>query len=78
MIKEINQSCEKLNKKLGISVPLPNPGKKPLKRASVRNFAVGAALAASGILFSSKLCVVLGGIGIASSVVLRQESGGNA
>ena len=76
MIKEVNHVCDKLNEKLGISVPLPNPQKKTLKTASACNFVVGAGLVAAGVVFSSKWCAVLGGIGIVSSVVLRQESGG--
>ena len=39
MIKEVNHACGKLNEKLGISVPLPNPKKETLKAASVCNFA---------------------------------------
>ena len=76
MIKEINHACEKLNEKLGISVPLPNPGKKTRKTISVCHFAVGAGLVAAGVVCSSKQCAVLGGIGIISSVILRLESGG--
>ncbi|MCI8422260.1 MAG: hypothetical protein HFF50_01810 [Lawsonibacter sp.] len=75
MIKEVNHACEKLNEKLGISVSLPNPGKKTRQAASVCNFVAGAGLAAAGIALSSKWCIVLGGIGVISSVVLRQESG---
>lgn len=73
MIKEVNQACEKLNDTLGISVELPNPKKNTLKRASVCNFIVGAGLVAAGIVFPSKSCAVLGGIGILSSIVLRRE-----
>ena len=76
MIKEVNHICDKLNEKLGVSVLLPNPKKKTLKKTSVCNFVVGAGLVAAGVVFSSKWCAVLGGIGIVSSVVLRQESGG--
>ncbi len=76
MIKEVNHVCEKLNEKLGVSVPLPNPQKKTLKTTSVCNFIVGAGLAAVGVVFSSKWCAVMGSIGIISSVVLRQERGG--
>ena len=76
MIKEVNHVCDKLNEKLGISVPLPNPQKKTLKTASACNFVVGAGLVAAGVVFSSKWCAVLGGIGLVSSVVLRYESGG--
>lgn len=76
MIKEVNHICDELNEKLGVSVSLPNPQKKTLKTASACNFVVGAGLVAAGVVFSSKWCAVLGGIGIVSSVVLRQESGG--
>ncbi|NBJ93272.1 hypothetical protein [Parablautia muri] len=76
MIKEINHTCGKLNEKLGISIPLPNPGKETLKTTSVCHFVVGAGLVAAGVVFSSKWCAVLGGIGIISSIVLHQESNG--
>ncbi len=67
-------AIEKLNSRLGISVELPNPKKKALKTAAVCNLVVGAGLVAAGILFSSKSCALLGGIGVISSVVLRKES----
>lgn len=73
MIKEVNQACEKLNDTLGISVELPNPKKNTLKKASICNFMIGAGLVAAGIIFPSKSCAVLGGIGILSSIVLRRE-----
>lgn len=78
MIKEVNHACEKLNKKLGISVPLPNPVKKTLKTASMCNFVAGTGLVAASVVFSSKWCAMLGGIGIVSSVVLRREKGGKS
>lgn len=74
MIKEVNQACEKLNGRLGISVELPNPKKKALKTAAACNLVVGAGLVAAGILFPSKSCTFLGGISVISSVVLRKES----
>lgn len=73
MIKEVNRACEKLNDTLGIPVELPNPKKNTLKRASVCNFIVGVGLVAVGVIFPSKSCAVLGGIGILSSIVLRRE-----
>ncbi len=76
MIREVNHVCERLNEKLGISVSLPNPKKKTLKVTSACNFVVGAGLVAAGVMFSSKWCAALGSIGIISSVVLCQESGG--
>ena len=74
MIKEVNRACEKLNDTLGISVELPNPKKKALKTAAACNLVVGAGLVAAGILFTSKSCALLGGIGVISSAVLKKES----
>lgn len=74
MVKEVNQVCGKLNKALGIAVTLPNPSSKTLKTAMVCNLVVGAGLVATGIIFSSKWCVALGGIGVISSVVLQKEN----
>lgn len=75
MIQEVHQACEKLNERLGTSVPLPTPGKKALKAAAARNFAAGVGLLAAGVMFPSKLCIVLGGVGLAGSAVLRKEAG---
>ncbi len=74
MMKKVNQACEKLNRRLGISVELPNPKKKALKTAAACNLVVGAGLVAAGIFFPSKSCALLGGISVISSVVLRKES----
>ena len=73
MIKEVNQACEKLNNTLGISVTLPNPKKNTLKTAAVCNFIVATGLVAAGIVFPSKYCAILGGIGVISSIVLQRE-----
>lgn len=75
MIKEVNHACEKLNDTLGVSVKLPNPKKKTLKTAAACNFLVGAGLVAAGVVFTSKTCAILGGLGVISSVVLRKEDG---
>ena len=64
----------KMNKVLGLSVALPEPDEKELKASAVRGLAVGAALTAAGIVFSSKWCVVLGGAGIAGGAVQWWES----
>lgn len=74
MIKEVNQACGKLNEALGISVRLPNPGKKAVKSAAVCNLIAGAGLIAAGAVFSSKWCAAFGGLGIVSSIILRKES----
>ncbi len=74
MIKEVNHVCEELNEKLGICIRLPTPDKKTLHTAAICNLVLGLGLAASGVILSSKGCVVLGGIGLVSSVILRRES----
>lgn len=74
MIKEVNEACEKLNHTLGISIELPNPKKKTLKAAAACNLLVGAGLVAAGIALRMKSCVLLGGVSVISSVVLREES----
>lgn len=73
MIREVNKACEKLNNTLGISVKLPNPKKKALKKAAVCNLIAGAGLVTAGIVFTSKSCALLGGLGIISSVILQNE-----
>ena len=73
MIKEVNQVCGKLNETLGISVNLPNPGKKVVKSAALCNLIAGAGLISAGAVFSSKWCVALGGLGIVGSIILRKE-----
>ncbi len=74
MIKEFNQSLEKFNNRLGISVELPDPEKKELNRTSILNFAVGTGLVVSSAVFASKWCAVAGGVAIVSSIVLRNEA----
>lgn len=74
MVKEINKICDKMNKTLGISIPLPVPGKKALEIASVCNLAVGIGMLSAGIALTSRWCTVLGGMGIVSSIALRKES----
>lgn len=78
MIKEINQTCEKLNDTLGISVTLPNPKKNALKEAAICNLIIGAGLTTARSIFPSKVCTVLGGIGILGSIELCRESRGRA
>lgn len=74
MIKEVNQTCEKFNDTLGISVKLPEPKKGALKGTSVLNFVVGAGLVVASVIFTQKWCAVVGGLSIISSIILRHEA----
>lgn len=74
MIKELNQTCKKVNDALGVSVKLPEPRKGTLKATSTLNWVVGTGLVAAGIVCSSKWCIAIGGLGIVSSFVQRHEA----
>ncbi|APH15491.1 hypothetical protein NPD5_2112 [Clostridium sporogenes] len=74
MIKEFNQSLEKYNNHLGISVKLPDPDKNELNRTSILNFVVGTGLVVSSAFFAPKWCAVVGGVAIVSSIVLMNEA----
>lgn len=74
-IKDINKVCKKMNRALGISIALPEPDEKALRASAVRGLAVGAALAAAGMVFSSKWCMAMGAVGIAGGAVQWWESG---
>jgi hypothetical protein len=74
MIKELNQTCEKLNNLFRISVKLPTPNRNALNASSILNFITGAGLIAAGVIYAQKWCAVVGGISIVSSVVLKHEA----
>lgn len=73
MIKELNQTCEKVNDFFGVTVKLPNPKKRKLKGASVHNFVVGVGLIVASAIFAQKWCAVAGGLSIISSIILMRE-----
>lgn len=74
MINKINKLCENLNNALGISVSLPNPGKKALKTAMVCNLTAGTCLIMAGTVSSSKWYTILGSICIISTIILQREN----
>ncbi len=74
MIRKVNKICEKLNKKLGVSIFLPNPSKNALRITSVCNLVVGTVLIITGIVIKFKWCVILGVICVASGGILLKEN----
>ncbi|MFV0239395.1 MAG: hypothetical protein ACK5H4_05065 [Lacrimispora sphenoides] len=74
MIKEINNSLQEFNQRLGITVKLPEPKKKQLKNASLLNFVVGTGLITSSMIFAPKWCAALGSIAIISGITMRYEA----
>lgn len=73
MIKELNQTLQRVNDTLGVSVKLPEPRKGTLKATATLNGIVGTGLVVVGIVCSSKWCIALGGLGIVGSIVQRNE-----
>ena len=74
MIKKVNETCKSFNDALGITVTLPEPKKETLKATSALGYVAGAGLITAGVIFSSKVCAVLGGISIISGIIQGRES----
>lgn len=74
MIHELNKTLEKVNKTVGVDIKLPMPTKKSLSYASIFTATVGTALVVAGIVASSKLMTVAGGVSIVSSIIQKIES----
>ena len=73
MINELNRICRKVNNRLGVSVKLPEPKKNTLKAASTVNFVMGAGFVVTSVIFTSKWCAIIGGLGIISGIIQRHE-----
>ena len=74
MIHQVNQFCNKINKKLGISLTLSSPNRKTLKAFMIVHGVIGASLLIIGAVFRFKWCMVLGMISMISSIILRKET----
>ena len=74
MIKNINQACHKLNKALGISLKLPEPGQNALRAAALLNFGIGVGLLAIGLSARAVWCAVLGGLVLAGCLAMWRIS----
>lgn len=74
MIDKMNQKINRVNKKLGVEVTLPKMTKSRLRASSLTNFVVGSGLVVIGIGTGMTGTLILGGLGIASSVVMGNEA----
>ncbi|MBP1043173.1 hypothetical protein I6N95_19320 [Vagococcus sp. BWB3-3] len=74
MIDELNNKINKLNKKMGVEVKLPETSKSKLTRYSLINLVAGASLLALGVITETKGTLVLGGMAIASSILMKSEA----
>lgn len=74
MIREINQKVDAINKKLGITMPLPKDDSESLRKHAKINGTVAAVLLGTGVLFNSKGLVVLSALaGIGSYFTYRES-----
>ena len=74
MIDELNNKINKLNKKMGVEVKLPETSKSKQTRYSLINLVAGASLLALGVITETKGTLVLGGMAIASSILMKSEA----
>lgn len=70
----MNKSIEKLNKKLGVSVQLPEFNSRRMNQSAVINLLIGGSLASAGMLFDRKELFFLGSLGLLGSLVLSIEA----
>ncbi|MEG0328496.1 MAG: hypothetical protein RR565_07520 [Erysipelothrix sp.] len=66
MIREINNQIRKVNKYIGVTVPLPKDDSKSLKKYATINGTVAVSILGLGLLFNSKSLIglsVLSGLG---------------
>jgi len=74
MINKINRKINQINDQIGIEVKLPKMTESMLKLSSVTNFVAGSGLIILGITIDMKSPIFLGGLGIVSSMVMRNEA----
>ena len=73
MIQHLNKKISKLNKKLGVTVQVPEFTSNRLNQSAVMNLIIGGGLATAGVLFERKELFYLGGLGLLSSIVMSFE-----
>lgn len=73
MIKKVHYSLNKFNQKMGISVTLPVPTKRSLKRSQYANGLIATGCLVLSGPFSSKLLLGIGVLSAASIVVTQME-----
>ncbi|WP_086444135.1 hypothetical protein [Candidatus Enterococcus lemimoniae] len=74
MIQHLNKKISKLNKKLGVTVQVPEFTSNRLNQSAVMNLIIGGGFATAGVLFEREELFYLGGLGLLSSIVMSFEA----
>lgn len=74
MYDVMDSACEKANDVTGVSVKFPRPGKRSLKASVVTNAVTGTGCIIFGMVTPYKWTIILGGLGIASSVIINSKT----
>lgn len=74
MIDELNQKINRINQKIGVDVKLPETTKAKLTTYSLINGVAGTSLLAVGLVTGTKGTLVLGGLALASSLLMAYEA----
>lgn len=74
MINNMNKKINRLNKKLGVSVQVPEFTSRRMTQSAITNLIVGGTLASAGVLLDKKGLLLLGGLGLFGSILLSFEA----
>lgn len=70
----LDDTQELVRKSTGMNIKIPKPGKRILEVNSITNGIIGTSLVAFGLLTTHKWTMILGAVGIASSIIMNEES----
>ncbi|MEW9096025.1 MAG: hypothetical protein AB2417_13170 [Clostridiaceae bacterium] len=54
MVEQMNRACEQVNKRLGVSIKLPNPSKEALRVNAIISGLLGVGIVGAGVLTKYK------------------------
>ncbi|WP_207696599.1 hypothetical protein DOK67_0000011 [Enterococcus sp. DIV0212c] len=74
MINEVNQKINKLNKKVGVKVHLPELSSRRMNQSALINLIIGGGLVSTGVFFERNELFLLGSLGLLGSLVLSIEA----
>lgn len=69
----IDGVCQVTDEVTGVKIKIPKPSKGALKSSCLTNGITGASLVVFGLLTPYKWTIILGGLGVASSLAMREE-----
>ncbi|MGA3674615.1 hypothetical protein [Lysinibacillus agricola] len=70
----MDAACKWGNKNLGTSIQFPKPTKKSMVTSAFSSGIIGSAILMYGFSFNNKWILLVGGLGIISSIFIYQQS----